>query len=90
MSSFILAMSLSPQVQRKAQKELDVVVGPTRLPTTADLESLPFIQAILLEVLRWRPAAPLGVPRSALEDDEYGGYAIPAGTIVIAVSSMKI
>lgn len=89
MSSFILAMSLFPQFQHKAQRELDTVVGPTRLPTTADLDSLPFVQAVLLEVLRWRPVLPLGVPRCALEDDEYAGFSIPAGTTVIAVSSMK-
>lgn len=54
-------MLTHPGVQRKAQAELDSVIGTDRLPTLKDRESLPFIDAILKETLRWMPAAPLGM-----------------------------
>jgi len=53
-------MVLYPDVMRKAQHEIDVVVGSGRLPTFADTLNLPYVRAIVMEVLRWRPAAPLG------------------------------
>jgi cytochrome P450 len=58
--SFFLAMIRYPDVQRKAQEEIDRVVGQDRLPDFGDLESLPYINAVLLETLRWLPATPQG------------------------------
>lgn len=78
-------MAMHPLVQVKAQQELDAVVVRNRLPDHEDCSSLYYIQAILLEVLRWRPPAPLGVPHRVMVEDEYGGYRIPQGTIIIAV-----
>ena len=49
-----------PHVQKKAQKEIDTVVGRSRLPTGADRESLPYVNAIVKEVLRMYPVAPIG------------------------------
>lgn len=60
MSSFFLAMVLYPGVQAKAQAELDSVIGSGRLPDYNDRPSLPYINAIVKEVLRWNPVAPLG------------------------------
>lgn len=45
--SFFLVMTLYPDVQRKAQAELDLVVGSERLPTFADRDRLPYINAIV-------------------------------------------
>ncbi|KAJ4496605.1 cytochrome P450 [Lentinula lateritia] len=53
LSWFMLAMILYPDVQKKVQEELDVVVGRDRLPTFADQESLPYLQATVREALRW-------------------------------------
>ncbi|KAL0958951.1 hypothetical protein HGRIS_014263 [Hohenbuehelia grisea] len=83
LSAFVLAMVIYPQVQRKAQEELDRVVGTSRLPGFEDRDSLPYIDAIVKEVLRWNPVAPLGLPHMATQDDEYNGFFIPAGTTVI-------
>ena len=58
--SFFLAMQLYPEVQRKAQEEIDRVVGTDRLPVIADRPNLPYIEAIIKELLRWNPVAPLG------------------------------
>ncbi|KDQ21084.1 hypothetical protein BOTBODRAFT_62111 [Botryobasidium botryosum FD-172 SS1] len=82
MTAFISAMTLYPEVVKKAQAELDSVVGPTRLPTTADHERLPYVNAVFMEVLRWIPATPLGIAHRLLEDDEYEGYFIPRDSIV--------
>lgn len=56
-------MTLHPAVMCKAQAELDAKVGRGRPPTFDDADSLPYIQAIVKEVLRWRPVAPLGWSR---------------------------
>jgi cytochrome P450 len=58
--SFILAMAMYPEVQRKAHTELDNVVGRDRLPDFDDLDSLPFINAVVKETLRWQPVLPMG------------------------------
>lgn len=72
-------MTSNPHVQRKAQEELDLVVGLDRLPIHEDRESLPYIEAVYREVMRWRPVAPLGVPHACNEDDIFEGYFIPKG-----------
>ncbi|KAI9059150.1 CyP450 monooxygenase [Trametes sanguinea] len=82
--SFFLGMASFPEVQRKAREELDAVVGPHRLPTLADRESLPYLEAVTKECLRWKTVAPVGLPHRSTEDDEYQGYLIPKGTLVVA------
>ncbi|KAK0480063.1 cytochrome P450 [Armillaria novae-zelandiae] len=81
--SVILAFVLYPEVQAKAQAELDAVVGPTRLPMFDDRSQLPYINAILFEVLRWNPIVPMGLAHRNVKEDVYRGYHIPAGATVI-------
>lgn len=76
-------MDLHKDVQEKAQRELDSVVGPDRLPTFADRESLPYIKAPVKEVLRWHVIAPIGVAHRSVADDVYDGYLLPAGTLIV-------
>ena len=83
MAWWTLAMLAYPETQAHAHAELDAVVGRSRLPTFADYTHLPYIRAMIKEVLRWRPVAPLGVPRRSTEDDWYEGVFIPKGTICI-------
>ncbi|VDC01478.1 unnamed protein product [Peniophora sp. CBMAI 1063] len=83
LSWWTLAMLLHPEVQMRAQNELDAVVGRARLPTFSDMPHLPYVSAIIKEVIRWRPATPLGLPHRSTEDDIYEGYFIPKGTVVI-------
>ena len=61
LSWWSLAMMLYPEVQKRAQDELDAVVGRERLPTFADMPRLPYICAVIKEVIRWRPPTPLAV-----------------------------
>lgn len=53
-------MLLHPEVQAKAQSQIDDVVGNDRLPEFADIDRLPYIQAIIKELFRWQPVTPLG------------------------------
>lgn len=93
-------MVLNPDVVKKAQEELDRVVGD-RLPEFADEPSLPYISAVIMEVARWHPVAPLGacsdclkvvalltlilaVPHSSMAEDIYNGMRMPAGAILMA------
>ncbi|KAF9464219.1 cytochrome P450 [Collybia nuda] len=84
MSIFFLAMVLHPEYQAKAQEEIDKVIGRDRLPELSDRGSLPFLECILQESLRWYQAAPTGVPHRSLEDDIYNGMFIPKGSTIIA------
>jgi len=61
MMTFLIACLLHPDAQKKAQDEIDAVVGRERLPTFEDRPRLPFVDAMCKEVLRWRPVNPLGV-----------------------------
>ena len=100
MQALFLAMALYPEVQKKAQAEIDSVIGPDRLPTFEDRPFLPYINAVVKESLRWHVAAPLGgflsscfrctiltsskaIPHMATNDDEYDGYYIPKGTVLL-------
>ena len=69
---------------RKAQGEVEAVVGKYRLPDFDD--DLPYIKAVVMEGLRWIPVVPLGVPHSVTTDDVYRGYHIPKGSIIMPVS----
>ncbi|THU87354.1 cytochrome P450 [Dendrothele bispora CBS 962.96] len=80
---FLLCMILFPRVQGKAQEELDKIVGRARLPSFSDMKHLPYIQAIVKEVLRWQVPLTLGVPHATTEDNYYEGYLIRKGTICI-------
>ena len=82
---FLLAMAMHPDVQRKAQAELDAVVGSHRLPCYADRSSLPYVDAIVKELARWQPVVPL-VTHVSSADDEYKGYFIPKGSLVVGNS----
>jgi len=77
-------MVARPDVQKRAQAELDAVVGRARPPTFSDASNLSYIQAIVKETLRWRPSLPLGVPHNTNEDVWYDGVFIPKGTMCIA------
>ncbi len=87
MRVFFLAMAVTPEVQKRAHAELDAVIGPLdRLPCLRDRESLPYVEALVMECHRWNPILPLALPRTYTGegDDEYKGYRIPKGSIILA------
>ena len=81
--AFFLAMTQYPEIQKKAQLELDTIIGPDRLPEFADLDSLPYVRAVMKELLRWHVVTPIGLPHRTVADDEYNGYLIPGGATVV-------
>jgi len=80
---FTMLMALNPDIQRRAREQINSVVGMGRLPIFEDRDSLPLIDAILRETIRWSPAVRLNLPHGVTEDDIYDGYFIPKGTNVI-------
>ncbi|TFK88171.1 CyP450 monooxygenase [Polyporus arcularius HHB13444] len=80
---FFLAMALYPEAQQKAQAELDRVVGSSRLPDFSDRDSLPYVNALIKEILRWHVGTPTSLPHASIQDDIYNGYLIPGGSIVL-------
>nr|GAT52524.1 cytochrome P450 [Mycena chlorophos] len=85
--TFFLVMALYPAVQRKAQMEIDSLLGLSEpgsaIPTFEQKGSLPYIEAIFREVLRWRPILPLSLPHATSTEDAYNGYYIPKGATAI-------
>jgi hypothetical protein len=82
---FFLAMSMFPDVQRKAQEEIDRVVGTARLPTAEDRKKLPYVNAVVEEAQRWQPIAPMGLPHAVEEDDQIIGVRISKGALLLPV-----
>ncbi|TFK49876.1 cytochrome P450 [Heliocybe sulcata] len=80
--TLILALTAFPDVQKKAHEELDRVVGQDRMPQHEDFANLPYCRAVVNEVHRWRPNAPL-IPRRAQDDVIYKGYRIPKGATIV-------
>jgi len=83
LSTFFLAMTCYPEVQKKAREEVDSVIQD-RLPTHEDLSHLPYLAAVIKETLRWATIVPMGLPHLVMADDIYKGYYIPGNSIVIA------
>ncbi len=67
-----------------AQEEIGSQIGQHRLPTLADRASLPYIEALLQETLRWHPISPIPLAHVSEEEDIYRGYFIPKGAMVLA------
>jgi cytochrome P450 len=75
-------MVMYPEAQRRAQAQIDAVIGRGRLPEQSDRPSLPYLEAFCREVLRWHSVGPLGVMRTTMKDDWYAGRFIPRGSFL--------
>ncbi|KAF4982524.1 hypothetical protein FZEAL_1875 [Fusarium zealandicum] len=80
--NFVVAMAGHPEVLQKAREEVETVCQG-RMPSGDDADQLPYLRACLMEMFRWRPSAPLGLPHVTDSDDIYKGYLIPRGTNII-------
>lgn len=72
-----------PEVMARAQAELDNVIGLDRVVSESDLEHLPYLEAVVKEVLRVRPGAPIAVNHESREETCVAGYTFPAYTRLI-------
>lgn len=86
LTSFFMLMALHPEIQRRAQQELDKVLAEGSMPDFSDRPRLPYIEALCRELFRWHPVAPQGVAHCADADIIYNGYIIPKGTTLIGNS----
>ncbi|KAF8703128.1 cytochrome p450, partial [Rhizoctonia solani] len=98
LATLIFCLVIHPEITKKAQDEIDRVIGPNRLPTVHDRGSLPYVEAVLQEVMRYYPVVPLcaptlntlsiasdfspGIPHSTEQDIEFQGYRIPKGSSI--------
>ncbi|TFY57490.1 hypothetical protein EVG20_g8528 [Dentipellis fragilis] len=89
LTSFLLFLSRHPAVQDKAHAELLRVLGSTfstgvaRLPNFADRTDLPYVDAVIQEIVRYNPPVPL-VSHAPRKEDTFAGYRVPKGTWVTA------
>lgn len=77
-------MTIFPDVQARAQAELDAVVGPSRMPDFEDRPALPYINAVVKECMRWHVVVPLGIAHRTIADQVYKEYFVPKGTVVVS------
>ena len=84
MMTTMVCIVRDPIVQARVHAELDTVVGKDRLPNFGDREKLPYLQCVITEAIRIAATTPVGVPHRLMEDDEYNGYFIPKGSMVMA------
>lgn len=82
--SFVLAMTLHPEVQKRAQDEITNVIGTERLPDFKDRENLPYVDAVVTEIYRWHPVGPMGLPHKSDEEIIYKDYRIPEGSYLLS------
>lgn len=76
-------MATHPKIQKKAQMEIDSITGGLRLPDFQDRPTMPYIEAMYRELMRWMPPLHIGLPHYSTEDDTYKGYFIPKGGLLI-------
>ncbi|KAI0082001.1 cytochrome P450 [Panus rudis PR-1116 ss-1] len=79
---FVLCMIAHPEIQRRAQKEIDSVIGKDRTPVFDDINDLPYVRAIIDEVHRFRPITPTALPHKAMEDERVDNYLLPKGALI--------
>ncbi|KAF1943600.1 cytochrome P450 [Clathrospora elynae] len=80
----ILAMLHFPECVRKAQAEIDEVVGQDRMPNFEDQKALVYVDGFIKETLRWRTVTPTGIAHSSTEDKTYAGLLIPKDSTIYA------
>ncbi|KAJ1328860.1 cytochrome P450 family 619 [Microdochium nivale] len=82
LANFVTAMVLHPEIQKKAQAEIDREVPSDRIPDLSDFGRLPYVMAIIKEVQRWRPVFGIGPPHELSEDIWLDGKLLPKGSTV--------
>ncbi|XP_037687563.1 cytochrome P450 2E1 isoform X1 [Choloepus didactylus] len=79
----LLILMKYPEIEEKLHKEIDRVIGPTRIPAFKDRLEMPYMDAVVHEIQRFISLVPSNLPHEATRDVEFRGYVIPKGTVVI-------
>jgi len=88
--SFVQAITKWPEVQAKAQKEIDAVVGEDRSPVWSDYGQLPYVAATVKEAMRWRPVVPLGFPHAVAEGSHLADSGLTFSTDMIQTTGWMV
>ncbi|KIK93114.1 hypothetical protein PAXRUDRAFT_145750 [Paxillus rubicundulus Ve08.2h10] len=83
LSAFLMVMILYPDTQRRAQDEIDSLLTENSFPDFGHRSSLPYVEAVLRETMRWHSVTPLALPHTTSCDDVFEGYFIPKGTMIM-------
>jgi cytochrome P450 len=83
LQSLVLALLSFPDAQKKAQEEIDEIVGDSRLPALENYQNLPYVRALVDEVQRFRPLFPIAIPHIATDEISYKQYVIPKGSMLV-------
>jgi cytochrome P450 len=82
LNTAILYLSANPDIQYKAQQEIDRIMESSRSPTFNDEQALPYIRAIVKETLRMRPVTSIGTPHYTTAPITYKNTYIPTNSVV--------
>ncbi|KAM4034948.1 cytochrome P450 2G1-like [Anomaloglossus baeobatrachus] len=83
----LLLMIQYPHIQEKVQKELDIVIGPTRMPGISHRIQMPYTNAVVHEIMRYVDIVPMALAHKVSEDTFFRGFMIPKGTTVLPILS---
>ncbi|CAM6092162.1 unnamed protein product [Calypogeia fissa] len=72
----------APELMKRAQEEVDKVVGFDRTVNESDIPNMPFLAAVVKETFRLHPPLPWLLPHSNRVDQKVGGYDIPKGSFI--------
>ncbi|KIY69829.1 cytochrome P450 [Cylindrobasidium torrendii FP15055 ss-10] len=82
--AFFTLMAIYPDIQKRAQAEVDEIIGRGNLPTFAERERLPFLNTVIKETIRIHPSVRLALPHTTTQDDIHDGYFIPKGSMILS------
>ena len=79
----VLYLIHNPEVQTRMRQEIDNVIGQSQIPSMIHKTSLPYCEAVILEVLRIGCVAPFSLPHAARYDVQYKDFNIPKGCLIM-------